>query len=37
MNPLMIVIVLFAIKLLRREKKSLDRMYEQLDDQKAEA
>ena len=34
---LMIVIVLFAIKLLRREKKSLDRMYEQLDDQKAEA
>jgi multiple sugar transport system permease protein len=34
---LMIVIVLFAIKLLRREKKSLDKMYEQLDDQKAEA
>jgi multiple sugar transport system permease protein len=34
---LMIVIVLFAIRLLRREKKSLDRMYEQLDDQKAEA
>ena len=34
---LMIVIVLFAIQLLRREKKSLDRMYEQLDDQKAEA
>jgi multiple sugar transport system permease protein len=34
---LMIVIVLFAIRLLRREKKSLDKMYEQLDDQKAEA
>ena len=34
---LMIVIVLFAIQLLRREKKSLDKMYEQLDDQKAEA
>jgi multiple sugar transport system permease protein len=34
---LMIVIVLFAIRLLRQEKKSLDRMYEQLDDQKAEA
>jgi hypothetical protein len=32
----MIVIVLFAIRLLRREKKSLDKMYEQLDDQKAE-
>ena len=34
---LMIVIVLFAIRLLRQEKKSLDKMYEQLDDQKAEA
>ena len=34
---LMIVIVLFAIRLLRREKKSLDKMYEQLADQKAEA
>jgi multiple sugar transport system permease protein len=34
---LMIVIVLFAIQLLRREKRSLDKMYEQTADQKVEA
>jgi multiple sugar transport system permease protein len=34
---LMIVIVLFAIRLLRREKRSLDKMYEQSADEKLEA
>jgi multiple sugar transport system permease protein len=34
---LMIVIVLFAIQLLRREKRSLDKMYGQSDDGKVEA
>jgi multiple sugar transport system permease protein len=34
---LMIVIVLFAIRLLRREKHSLDKMYEQSADEKLEA
>src|SRR5664280_28448 len=34
---LMIVIVLFAIRLLRREKRSLDKMYEQTDSPKVEA
>jgi multiple sugar transport system permease protein len=34
---LMIVIVLFAIRLLRREKRSLDKMYEQSDDLKVES
>jgi hypothetical protein len=33
---LMIVIVLFAIRLLRREKRSLDKMYEQSDVPKVE-
>jgi multiple sugar transport system permease protein len=33
---LMIVIVLFAIRLLRREKRSLDKMYEQSDELKVE-
>jgi hypothetical protein len=33
---LMIVIVLFAIQLLRREKRSLDKIYEQIGDQKVE-